>query len=255
MKIAIIGIGNCSSALVQALSAIKNNMIEPANIVSDLAGYKCPLEIVAAFDVSKSKVGKPLNHAIEDNSNCTSMWRRPEDTDVVVQPGILADGIDGRLSSVIEIHESVAEVTPEQVSNHLIASCADVLVLYLPVGSQAASEAYAAAALNAGVSVVNCTPSWLGRSSQWQSRFKAKGLQVVGDDMKSHIGATAVHHALLSFLRSRNVQVQTTYQLNVGGNADFYNMTDPARAAMKRNTKFSAISEFVPGHRSLADIR
>lgn len=246
MRIAIVGVGNCSCALVQALDALATGDMSHVDLVSGLSGTDpAKIEVVAAFDIDRRKVGLPLHEAIFAAPNCTTRYRTPRPSGVIVSSGAPRDGADGLLGSVVILAETAADVAVEDVVRVLTDSRAEILVLYLPVGSQEAAEFYASAALVAGCSLVNCTPAVLGNSAAWRNRFAEAGLALVGDDIKSHVGSTAIHQALLALLRERGVEVTSTYQLNVGGNTDFFNMRDATRAAAKRATKAAALSDLL----------
>lgn len=245
-NIAVAGIGNCSSALVQALHGVSNGTIVHADLVPGLDSVPvCDLRITAAFDVDARKVGIPLEKAVFAEPNCTTHYVDVPDQLPVVTVGPLADGVRGPLSGVIQVHDLARRATAEDVAAELKSSAVDVLVVFLPTGAQEAAELYADAALRAGCSLVNCTPAFLGRSDIWRGRFQHQGTALLGDDMKSHIGSTTMHQALLRALKKQGVTVNSTYQLNIGGNTDFLNLRDTGRSAAKRVTKATALRELV----------
>jgi myo-inositol-1-phosphate synthase len=249
MRVAIVGVGNCCCALMQALDAICVGELTHTDVVPGLSDVDpTKIEIVAAFDIDRRKVGLPLHDAIFAEPNCTTRYRDPRPSMVTVTPGSPQDGVDGPLDDVVQLADGVWEVMAQDVARVLTQAQASIVVLYLPVGSQAAAEFYASAALAAGCSLVNCTPAVLGNSPAWRARFAESGLVLTGDDMKSNIGSTTVHQALLELLRDRGAEVTSTYQLNIGGNTDFLNMRDTSRAAAKRATKATALGALLePG--------
>lgn len=244
-KIAIVGVGNCCCSLAQAISAIRGDLYDHHSEVPGHCGAGA-IDIVAAFDVDKGKVGTPFKSAIFSKPNCTSTYFAVDSWDFAVSAGILADGLDGPLSNVVEPCSESRSVAPEDITQSLRASGAEIVVLYLPVGSQRAADAYASAALAADCALVNCTPAVLANSSEWRDRFSKRNLVLLGDDMKSHIGSTAFHQLILGFLKSKGIQATQTYQLNVGGNTDFLNMRDLDRSRRKRNTKAQSLESFLP---------
>lgn len=252
MRIAIVGVGNCACTLIQALDGIALGAVRHPELVAGISGIEAAkIEVVAAFDVDARKVGLPLDESVAAPPNCTTFYRQPGPSTVVVGLGAPLDGVAGLLSGVVPIAPGAGEVTIEDVAGSLAEARADAVVLYLPVGSQQAADFYASAALAAGCSLVNCTPAVLANSSSWQHRFAEAGLVLLGDDMKSLIGSTTIHQALLGILRERDVEVTSTYQLNIGGNSDFLNMRDTVRASAKRATKTRALGDLLPSGSAL----
>lgn len=242
IRIALVGVGNCACTLLQSLQVARDARLNFVSQIPGLAGFD-PREIepVAAFDVDARKVGLDLGDAAVAEPNCTTVYHPLRSTGVRVSPGVLEDGIDGPLGNVIPLAEGVGnDIGP--VAAVLKEREVDLLLLYLPVGAQRAAEAYAEAALRSGCGLINCTPALIACSPEYQEKFAAAGLPLLGDDMRSHIGSTTLHQALLALLTARGLNVSRTYQLNVGGNNDFYNMRDPARAASKRDTKHASLS-------------
>ncbi|MEZ0067092.1 myo-inositol-1-phosphate synthase [Streptacidiphilus sp. MAP12-20] len=245
-NIAIAGVGNCSSALVQALHGVANGTIEHTDLAPGLESVPVrDIRITAAFDVDARKIGVPLEKAILVEPNCTTHYVDVPTELPPVTVGPLADGVSGPLAGVVQVHDLAHRATASDVAAELRNSATEILVIYLPTGAQNAAELYAEAAVEAGCSLVNCTPARLGRSSTWRERFERNGLTLLGDDMKSHIGSTTVHQALLGALHQQGVTVSSTYQLNIGGNTDFLNLRDTGRSAAKRVTKATALRELV----------
>lgn len=246
-RIALVGVGNCACSLVQALSAIKRGSLSHSSFLTfPLQVGPAELDVVAAFDVNVTKVGKTLSTAIFAEPNCTSQYFLPDECGIKVSPGLLGDGLEGPLASRIEVSADVQKIAILDIVNVLRRARAEVVLLYLPVGSQLAAEAYARAALEAGCGLVNNTPAVLANSPFWQSEFQRHRLPLLGDDMKSHIGSTTIHQALLLLLKRRNVDVHSSYQLNIGGNSDFLNMRDGKRALQKRSTKIHSLKDLCP---------
>jgi len=249
IKIAIVGIGNCASALIQGLYFYKQrDNVEANGLMNwDLGGYDpTDIAIVAAFDIDRRKVGLDVGKAIFQLPNCTKVFY-PEvpDIGVTVHMGALHDGVAPHMADLdpkcrfdpsLEPDASMAAVIRE-----LKASGSQILVNFLPVGSQQAAEFYITCALEAGIAFVNCIPVFIASDPEWASRFIARGLPVVGDDVKSQMGATIVHRALTDLFRRRGVELERTYQLNTGGNTDFLNMLDRTRLASKKHSKTEAV--------------
>lgn len=246
-RIALVGVGNCSCALVQALNALAAGHIRHSNLIAEVSDVPpASVAIVAAFDVDSRKVGLPVDEAIFAEPNCTSHYFDVPAGLPVVSPGPVADGVDGPLADVVKIHPDAERATAADVAAQLRACSAQTMLLYLPVGAQRAAELYAQAAAEAGCSLINCTPVTLGRAASWRERFASRKLLLLGDDIKSHLGSTTVHQALLALLADRGITVSSTYQLNIGGNTDFLNMRDIERSAAKRRTKATALYGYTP---------
>jgi myo-inositol-1-phosphate synthase len=245
-RLAVVGIGNCACALLQAIDGFHKGEVAHVGLsgVEGLVPAE-ELEVVAAFDIDTRKVGRPVHEAIFAPPNCTSRYREIADLDVVVSAGLVADGAQGPLNATIQVAPECEQIKLDDLVKALKASAAQLVVIYLPVGAQRAAEAYAEAALRAGCGLVNNTPALLACSPEWQARFAAAGLPLIGDDMKSHIGSTTLHQALLALLAKRQVNVDNTYQLNIGGNTDFLNMRDIGRSADKRRTKSTSLAGFL----------
>ncbi len=241
LRVAIVGVGNCASSFVQGLShyggVAANSSPDLAN--AELGGYAVnDIEIATAFDIHAGKVGRDVSEAIFVDPNNTMEFSRPKPTDVEVQRGPTFDGLGKYLTG--EIEES--ERPPVDVAKALRAAGTDVLVCYLPVGSQAATEFYVEQALQAGCGVVNCIPVFIASDKQWARRFEARRLPIVGDDIKSQVGATIVHRMLTNLFRERGIRIDRTYQLNFGGNTDFLNMLERERLESKKISKTRAVT-------------
>src|ERR1700712_1273615 len=242
VRIAIVGVGNCASSLVQGLSyyrEAKSNEPVAGLMNANVGGYHVgDIEVSAAFDVNAEKVGKELADAIWGPPNNTHRFAEVAPTGVTVLRGRTLDGIGQYLRDDIELSdEEEADVT-----SALTRSQTDVLVSYLPVGSQKATEGYAERALEAGCGFVNCIPVFIASDPSWRARFERAGLPLVGDDIKSQVGATIVHRILANLFRERGVRLDRTYQLNFGGNSDFKNMLERERLKSKKISKTQAVT-------------
>ncbi|HVX75151.1 MAG TPA: inositol-3-phosphate synthase [Bradyrhizobium sp.] len=242
VRVGIVGVGNCASSLVQGLTYYRNaksNEPVPGLMNADLGGYHISdVEISSAFDVNADKVGCDLADAIYAKPNNTHRFASVAKTGVMVQRGPVLDGIGRYLEKDVPISDS-----PEcDVTDVLSKSRTDVVVSYLPVGSQRASEWYAQRAIEAGCGFVNCIPVFLASDPEWRRRFEEAGLPIVGDDIKSQVGATILHRVLANLFRERGVRLDRTYQLNFGGNTDFKNMLERERLASKKISKTQAVT-------------
>lgn len=242
IRVAIVGVGNCASALVQGLHFYRDagrDEVVPGLMNVVVGPYHVrDVEIVAAFDIDDRKVGQDVADAIVAKPNNTIQFARVPTTGVTVQRGPTLDGIGKHLVDVV--FESSAE--PVDVTAALKAAKAEVIISYLPVGSQKASEFYAERALEAGCGYINCVPVFIASDPKWAKRFEDKGLPIVGDDIKSQVGATIVHRVLARLYEDRGVKIDRTYQLNVGGNTDFLNMLERERLTSKKKSKTQAVS-------------
>lgn len=245
IKIAIAGIGNCASSLLQGIEYYKHNGDTGVGLMHyDLGGYKPQdIEVVAAFDIDKRKVGKPLEKAIFSPPNCTTVfWRRLPRYGVKVMMGQVLDGVSEYMKKYPKERVfQVAKTPPVDVVRVLKESGAEILVNYLPVGAQQATEFYTEACIEAGVSMVNCIPVFIVSNPKWAKRFEQKGIPCVGDDIKSQVGATITHRVLADLFKDRGVKIERTYQLNFGGNTDFLNMLDRTRLTSKKISKTEAV--------------
>jgi myo-inositol-1-phosphate synthase len=241
VRLAIVGVGNCASSLVQGLEYYKDADTEatvPGLMHVDLGGYHVrDVEIVAAFDVDGKKVGRDLSEAIFSEPNNTIRFADVPPTGVTVQRGPTLDGLGHYYREMIE----ESDVAPVDVANSLQRAGADVVVCYLPVGSEEAAKHYAQAAIDAGVAFVNCLPVFIASDPKWAQRFVTAGVPIVGDDIKSQVGATIVHRVLTKLLEDRGVKLNRTYQLNFGGNMDFMNMLERERLVSKKQSKTQSV--------------
>jgi myo-inositol-1-phosphate synthase len=242
VRVAIVGVGNCASSLIQGVQYYKNAKEDdkvPGLMHVNLGGYHIrDIEFVAAFDIDKEKVGRDLSDAIFRGQNNTVKFSRVPKLGVKVNRGMTHDGLGKYLKEVIE----KAPGHTDDIVKVLKDSRADVLINYLPVGSEAATRWYMEQALTAGVAVVNCMPVFIAREPYWQKRFEEKGLPIIGDDIKSQVGATIVHRVLTRLFEDRGVELQNTYQLNFGGNTDFLNMLERERLESKKISKTNAVT-------------
>jgi myo-inositol-1-phosphate synthase len=246
VRVAIVGVGNCASSLVQGVEYYKNapaDEVIPGLMHVNLGGYHIKdIEFVAAIDIDKKKVGKDLSDAIFSGQNNTIKFSRVPKKNVVVQRGMTHDGLGKYLSQVIE--KAPGETC--DIVKLLKDSKADVLVSYLPVGSEEATKWYVEQALAAGVAFVNNIPVFIAREAYWAKRFKQAGLPIIGDDIKSQVGATIMHRSLATLYEDRGVKLERTYQLNVGGNTDFLNMLERERLESKKISKTNAVTSQIP---------
>lgn len=246
IKVAIVGIGNCASSLVQGVSYYRETGLSDGLIHDEIAGYvPGDVEFVMAVDIDRRKVGRDLADAIFAAPNNTTVFHAAvAPTGVKVLRGCVLDGVAEHMTTAGERGFQVdegADAERAAIVAELRRSGAEVLVNLLPVGSQAATEFYMECALEAGVAVVNCIPVFIASERDWEARFRARGLPIVGDDIKAQVGATIVHRALSSLFSARGVSVERTYQLNTGGNTDFMNMLDRGRLSSKKSSKTEAV--------------
>ncbi len=246
IKIAIAGVGNCASALLQGIEYYRNTKDQECLGLMhiDLGGYR-PEQIqpVAAFDVDSRKVGKSLHKAAFALPNCTqTIWPELPDYGVKVQMGPTLDGISPHMMQYsAENSFRVSDRTPCDVVNVLKENGVEILLNYLPVGSERATQFYAQCCLDAGVSLINCIPAFIASNPMWAKKFERQGIPIVGDDIKSQVGATIVHRTLTRLFNERGVKLERTYQLNTGGNTDFLNMLNQERLKSKRISKTEAV--------------
>ncbi|HEY81952.1 MAG TPA: inositol-3-phosphate synthase [Dehalococcoidia bacterium] len=242
INVAIIGVGNCSSSLVQGVHyyrKAKENEFIPGLMHVNLGGYHISdINFVAAFDVDKNKVGKDLAEAIFAPPNNTFKFCDVPATGVIVQRGMTHDGLGKYLSQVIE----KAPGPTADIVKILKETKTDVVVNYLPVGSEEATKWYIEQVLAAGCGFINCIPVFIAREKYWQKRFAERGLPIIGDDVKSQVGATITHRVLTRLFRDRGVKLERTYQMNFGGNTDFYNMLERERLESKKISKTTAVT-------------
>jgi len=249
IKIGIVGIGNCASALIQGIEYYRNRSEHEAIgfMHWEIGGYRPgDIEVVAAFDVDNRKVGKDISEAVFCPPNCTKpIFRDISKKGVRVDMGCVLDGFAGHMKNYDEKHTFVLSAHEEadrgQVIDILKKSGADMLLNYLPVGSEKAARFYAECALEAGVGLVNNMPAFIASDPQWEKRFRDRNLPIIGDDIKSQMGATIVHRVLANLFRNRGVKLHRTYQLNTGGNTDFLNMLDRNRLVSKKESKTESV--------------
>jgi len=242
VKVAIIGVGNCASALVQGVyfyrQAQEDDFV-PGLMHVTLGGYHISdIEFAAAFDIDSNKVGKDLSEAIFTPPNNTYKFAEVPHMDIPVSRGMTHDGLGKYLKQVI----TKAPGPTANIVQTLKETETDVVVNYLPVGSEMATKWYVEQILEAGCGLVNCIPVFIARERYWQERFEERKLPLIGDDIKSQVGATIVHRVLARLFRERGVRLERTSQLNVGGNMDFYNMLERARLESKKISKTNAVT-------------
>jgi myo-inositol-1-phosphate synthase len=242
VRVAIIGVGNCASALLQGVHYYRDAKPDdfvPGLMHVDLGGYHIKdIEFTAAFDIDVNKVGKDLSEAIYTAPNNTYRFADVPNLGVKVYRGMTHDGLGKYLSRIIK----KASGQTDDIVKILKDTGTDVVVNYLPVGSETATKWYVEQVLKAGVGFVNCIPVFIGREKYWQERFKKENLPMIGDDIKSQVGATIVHRILTHLFRERGVRLERTMQLNVGGNTDFYNMLERDRLESKKISKTNSVT-------------
>jgi myo-inositol-1-phosphate synthase len=242
INVAIIGVGNCASSLVQGVHYYRNaaeNERVPGLMHVNLGGYHISdINFVAAFDIAKNKVGKDIASAIYSPLNNTFKFCQVPRTGVRVSRGMTHDGLGKYLSQVI----TKAPGSTENIVDILKNTRTDVVVNFLPVGSEEATKWYIEQVLTAGCGFVNCIPVFIAKEKYWQNRFSERGLPIIGDDIKSQVGATITHRVLTNLFRDRGVKLERTYQLNFGGNTDFLNMLERERLESKKISKTEAVT-------------
>ena len=241
IRVAIIGAGNCASSLIQGVHYYKNAKVEdfiPGVMHINLGGYHIrDIEFVAAFDIDKNKVGKDLSEAIFTWPNNTTKFSDVPHLNVKVNRGMTHDGLGKYLSQIIQ----KAPGATADIVSILRETKTDVVINYLPVGSEEATKWYVEQVLEAGCAFINCIPVFIASEKYWQRRFQAKKLPVIGDDIKSQVGATILHRTLVNLYLDRGMPVERTYQLNTGGNTDFLNMLERERLSSKKISKTNAV--------------
>jgi len=249
IRVAIAGIGNCASSLIQGVDYYKrlgkNHPERSLGLMHhDLGGYRpSHIDFVAAIDIDRRKVGRPLKEAVFARPNCTKVFNpQISDYPVAVRMGEVLDGIAPHMKDYPDERRFVvSEKKPCDVSQLLKRSGADMLVSYMPVGSEKATAFYAEACLKAGVGFINCVPVFIASDKAWAKRFAERQIPIIGDDIKSQIGATIIHRTLTKLFEDRGVKLDSTYQLNVGGNTDFLNMLHNGRLKSKKISKTEAV--------------
>ncbi|MFN3921977.1 MAG: inositol-3-phosphate synthase [Caldimicrobium sp.] len=254
VRLAIVGVGNCASALIQGIFYYRDKKMEDMHglMFPNIGGYKpSDIEIVAAWDIDKRKVGKDLSEAIFTFPNCTTIFypNLPK-LGVKVRMGRVLDGLAKHMKDYPEdktfILAEEKEDELEDVVSHLKEVQADVLISYVPVGSEEAARFYAEACLRAGVAYVNAMPTFIVSDPVWGERFEKAGIPAVGDDIKSQLGATILHRTLIQLFVDRGIPIKRTYQLNFGGNTDFLNMLERGRLKTKKISKTEAVTSIIP---------
>lgn len=249
IKIAIAGIGNCASSLIQGIHYYRGK--DPKDAIGlmhwDIGGYSpCDIDVVAAFDIDKRKVGKDVAEAIFSLPNCTAIFCGDiPKTGTIVRMGKVLDGVAEHMKDYDDKYTFVLSDAPEPdkdtVVNELKRSGAEMLLNYLPVGSEKAVRFYAECALDAGIAFINNMPVFIASDPEWAKKFEEKKLPIIGDDIKAQLGATITHRILTDLFRKRGVKLERTYQINTGGNTDFLNMLNKGRLASKRKSKTEAV--------------
>lgn len=249
IRIGIIGVGNCASSLIQGIHYYKGKSEKDAIGLMhwEIGGYRPgDIEVSAAFDIDKRKVGKDVSEAIFAEPNCTIVFCKDVPASgVKVSMGQILDGVAGHMKDYVSKNTFVlaedAEATKADIVKKLKDSHTEVLLNYLPVGSEQAVRFYAECALDAGVGFINCMPVFIASDPAWASRFKEKKLPIIGDDIKAQLGATITHRILTDLFKKRGVKLDRTYQINTGGNTDFLNMLDRGRLKSKKISKTEAV--------------
>jgi len=260
IKIAIIGIGNCASSLIQGIHYYSKNKSTTGLLHPTIGSFK-PSDIVPvlAFDVDSRKVNKRINEAIFANPNCTKQFCKDiPQSNVIVKMGKILDSVsdimrDDSNDYAYQISSS-EEPSESDVIQVLKASEAEILLNYLPVGSEEATRFYANCALKAGVAFINNIPVFIASDGEWSKKFKDNNIPLIGDDIKSQVGATIVHRALANLFKQRGARIERTYQLNTGGNTDFLNMTERSRLKSKKMSKTEAVQSSFQQRLSSLDI-
>lgn len=246
IRVAIAGLGSCASALIQGVEYYRRQKAGeiPGLMHVNFGGYYInDIEFVAAFDVNNLKIGRDISEAIFADPNLCARFAEVPNTGVKVQPGPVADGVAPHMVKPFHVEEGIE---PVDVVETLRESGAEMLINYLPVGSAEGTELYAEAALDAGCAYINCIPEFIASVPEWAEKFEKAGLPVAGDDIKSQVGATILHRAMAELFYNRGVHIDSTYQLNIGGNTDFLNMTIESRLQTKRISKTEAVTSLIP---------
>src|SRR5947207_9938195 len=253
IRIAIVGVGNCASSLVQGINFYRGSAADGNGVGlmhRQIGSYRPgDIEVVAAFDIDRRKVGLDVSKAIFAPPNCTKVFcDKINLTGAIVKMGCVFDSYAPHMREQDPLRTFLPlekESTKEQIISELKDSCAEILVNYLPVGSEAATRFYDGCALKAGLAFVNNIPVFIAREPVWAKRFADKNLPLVGDDIKAQMGATVIHRTIVDLFRKRGVKVERTYQLNTGGNTDFLNMLNRSRLASKKTSKTEAVQSVI----------
>lgn len=251
IKVAIIGVGNCASSLIQGIEFYRKNNLNTGSKPEALGlmnykigGYRPQdIEIVCAFDIDKRKVGIPLKKAIFQAPNCTQLiTNHLASPNVLVRMGPVLDGVAAHMTEYPDNRRFIqSDAEPVDVVKVFKTSGAEIALNYLPVGSNQATEFYAGCCLKAGVSLINCIPVFIASNPAWAKRFHDRGIPLIGDDVKSQVGATIVHRTLAKLFEDRGAKIDRTYQLNTGGNTDFLNMLNRTRLKYKKVSKTESV--------------
>jgi myo-inositol-1-phosphate synthase len=249
IRVALVGVGNSASALIQGVQYYKDakeDTAVPGLMHVNFGGYHISdIRFVAAFEVNKAKIGKDLSEAIFTEPNCAVKFAEVPRLGVQVSPAPILDGVAEHMRKPFNVYDD-SGFNKADIVRILRSTGAEVLINYLPVGSREATRFYAQAAIDAGCAFVNCMPEFIGSDQEWAKRFEAARLPVLGDDIKSQVGATILHRNLVRLCLDRGVIVDETYQLNLGGDTDFLNMTVEERLKTKRISKTEAVTSLVP---------
>ena len=256
IKVAIAGVGNCASSLVQGIEYYKSvsgdDPLIPGLMHNVISGYRIKdIKFVAAFDVDSKKVGKDISEAVFSEPNCTTKFSDVPKWGVTVQKSPVLDGVAETTREKFTVDE---KQKPVDISEALKESDAEVLISYLPVGSEEATRHYANECLKTGVAFLNAIPVFIASNEKWGEKFKEKGIPCIGDDIKSQVGATIVHRTLTRLFVDRGVKLNHTYQLNVGGNTDFLNMLERTRLKSKKISKTQSVQSQLPTQLPAEDI-
>ncbi len=249
IRIGIVGVGNCTSSLLQGIEYYKNkNGDDIIGLMHwDINGYKpYDIEVVAAFDIDKRKVGKDVNEAIFERPNCTTVFCKDmPKTGVLVKMGKILDGFSDHMKDYDDDYTFVLNGEPEATKDDIVGilkeSGTEILLNYLPVGSEEAAKFYAECALEANVAFINNIPAFIASNAEWAKKFEEKNIPIIGDDIKAQLGATITHRVLTDLFKKRGVKLERTYQLNTGGNTDFLNMHQSSRLTSKKISKTEAV--------------
>lgn len=243
IRVAVVGVGNCASSLIQGVYYYRNardDEFVPGVMHVNFGGYHIrDIEVVAAFDVNRNKVGKDVAEAIYVAPNNTTVFAKVPKLGVKVLRGPRLDGVNKYTAELVSVDDTEK---PVDVAEALKVAKVDAVINYLPVGSQEATEFYAQAAIDAGCGFVNCIPVFIASNPAWAAKFKKAGLPVIGDDIKAQVGATITHRTLVNLFLDRGMKIERTYQLNTGGNTDFLNMLERERLQYKKISKTEAVN-------------
>jgi len=249
INIAIVGIGGCASSLIQGLQYyrhITDNEKVPGLMHPVLGGYKISdIHVTAAFDIDRRKVGKDLSEAIFQPPNCTKKFCDVPFLDVEVMKTCIFDGIAKQMEEMFLVDNNQKELNFEQIVDILKKKKTDIIISYLPVGTQIGTDYWTDIALSSGCAFINCIPVFVASNKQWANKFKIANLPIIGDDIKSLIGSTIVNRSIVQMIEDRGGIIDNSWQLNVGGNTDFANMTDPSRLVSKKISKTESISSLI----------